>query len=243
MADGMYVALSGMEASEKLLDLIAQNLASSSTSGYKRSTPVFRSIVPEQGQDDAPEPAAGSTPQYPMMEAAAIDMSQGAVERTGSKTDLAIEGNGLWQVNTPQGARYTRKGKFSVNRDGALVTSEGFPVAGGSGGITLAPGDFTVNEAGQIYQGGNLVDEMKVVSFPVPANAVREGDSYFSYPSEPAQAEGYKVEQGAVEQSNVNMLRDMTGMITALRAYEGFQKFIRSVEDTSNMATSEIGKF
>jgi flagellar basal-body rod protein FlgG len=243
----MYVAASGMEAQEKLLDIIAQNLANASTRGYKKMKPVFRTLTPQQDEPSRVENPDEADPMkalaYPMMEYAATDFTQGSLVATGNMTDMAIEGDGFFEVTTPDGLRYTRRGTFTVDKDNYLATVEGYRINGTSGPISLKEGvDFSVDEGGNVFQEGQSVGKFKVVKFPAPYKLVREGEGYFSYSEQPVEQTNYRMVQGSLEQSNVSIIKDMTDLISALRAYEGHQKYIRSAEEMSTKAVTELGR-
>lgn len=251
MAEGIYVATSGMEAQERMLDIIAQNLANANTRGFKKMKPVFRAIE-MQGSQPSKAGGTGETDPmaalvYPKVEYAATDFSQGNLVATGSLTDMAIEGDGFFEVATPSGYRFTRRGTFTVDKDNNLVTTEGYKVSGTNGPITIRTGDaklddFRVDEKGNIFQDGQSIGTLKVVKFPAPYKLVREGEGYFSYAEQPVVQTDFKIVQGSLELSNVNLIKDMTDLIAALRAYEGFQKYIRSSDETSQKAVTELGR-
>ncbi len=255
MSDGgMYVALSGMDAQEKLVDIISQNIANANTAGYKKVRPVFKLVTgqaggqaPAQGAAAAPN-AAGPGPMpslnYSVMEKTSTDFTQGNLVRTGNPGDLAIEGEGLWQVETPQGVQYTRKGSFHVNADGNLVTTEGYPLlgAGGSIGLTGPDFSFSVDQTGKVSQKGQIVDKLSVVKFPDPSKLTRVGEGYFSCPDNAVPVDNSTIVQGSLEQSNVNIVKDMTDLIAAMRSYEGYQKFITSSDAVTTRAVNELGK-
>jgi len=248
MPKGMFVAYTGMDALEKKIDLIAQNVANVNSPGYKKSQPVFRMVT----ADAAGKAAAGTTAagavnpldylQFVKVEGTATDFAQGSMIRTGNPTDLAVEGKGFMQVDTPSGTRYTRAGSFQINNEGLLVTADGFPVSGQGGNITLKPGDFTVKEDGSVFQDGQSVGAVKLVGIPVPANLVKEGGGLYSYSGETSDAGDSRVVQEALENSNVNVVREMTDMISAMRAYESLQKFIKNSDEVSSQAINELGK-
>ncbi len=253
MADGgMYVALSGMDAQQKLVDIIAQNIANANTAGYKKLRPVFKLVVPAGAQGQARGAAAaqavsaGPPPSlnFSALEKTTTDFTQGSIMHTGNPGDLAIEGEGFFQVETPQGVRYTRDGSFHVNQDGSLVTTEGYPLLGAGGRISLTGPDFSfsVDQSGDVSQGGQIVDKLSVVKLPNPSRLTRVGDGYFSCPDSPVLADNSTVVQGSIEQSNVNIVKDLTDLIAAMRSYEGYQKYIKSSDDVTTKAVNELGR-
>ena len=250
MSDGgMYVALSGMNAQEKLVDIISQNIANANTTGYKKLRPVFRLVTPAAGQAQAQGASAAPAAPLPSLnfstlEKTSTDFSQGGIMPTGNPGDLAIEGEGFFQVETPQGVRYTRKGSFHVNQDGNLVTTEGYPLLGAGGRIGLTGPDFSfsVDQSGDVSQGGQIAGQVSVVKFPDPSKLTRVGEGYFSCPDSPVSADNSTIVQGSIEQSNVNIVKDLTDLIAAMRSYEGYQKYIKSSDDVTTKAVNELGR-
>lgn len=252
MSDGgMYVALSGMDAQEKLVDIISQNIANANTTGYKKLRPVFKLVVPAGGQGQAQAAAAASPDAGPLpslnfstLEKTSTDFTQGGIMHTGNPGDLAIEGEGFFQVETPQGVRYTRKGSFHVDQDGNLATTEGYPLlgAGGSIGLTGPDFSFSVDQTGDVSQGGQIAGKVSVVKFPDPSRLTRVGEGYFSCPDDPAPVDNSAIVQGSLEQSNVNIVKDLTDLIAAMRSYEGYQKYIKSSDDVTTKAVNELGR-
>jgi len=180
------------------------------------------------------------------------DHSGGSLKSTGNDFDLALVGKGFFCVQTPDGIHYTRKGDFTLNAEGVLVTRSGWPVLGESGEISVDGESnpnlhrkFSVDEQGHLSVDGNQVDSLRLVDFPQPYNLVKVGDALFkakdSGPGE-IQAEEVSVNQGFIELSNVDAVKMMTEMIEVLRGYESYQQIIRSVDDVNSRAINEIGK-
>ena len=174
------------------------------------------------------------------------------MKNTGNDFDLALVGKGFFCVQTPDGIQYTRKGDFTLNADGVLVTRNGWPVLGESGEISV-DGEanpnlhkkFSVDEEGNLSVDGNQVDSLRLVDFPQPYNLTKVGDSLFKTKDSASgeiQAEDVRVSQGFIELSNVDAVKMMTKMIEVLRGYESYQKIIRSVDDVNSKAINEIGK-
>ncbi len=235
MDRGIYVALSGAVLHEKRLEVLTDNLANVNTAGFKKQKPVF--------EDAMPSPYGPRT--YSVMKEVVTDMSQGTTERTGRPLDLALMGDGFFTVNTPNGARYTRDGSFTVGVDGALLTREGHPVLGEKGVIKLASSDVSIDATGVIRgPGGVEMDRLKLAAFRNQASLVREG-GYFVPPANAGEMpvdKGTQVQQGYVEVSNVNAIRAMTTMIEALRSYETHAKMIQSIDDMTKKAIEEVGR-
>jgi flagellar basal-body rod protein FlgG len=161
--------------------------------------------------------------------------------------DLAITGDGFFKIQTDHGIRYTRNGNFGLNAEGTLVTGEGDVVLGENGPITIdEDGEvITINDAGEVDVDETVIGTLKIVSFDAPEQLTKEGNSLFYYSgpeSDEITPDYFEVRQGHLEQSNVEMIREMTNMVTINRQYETFQKLIQTIDELDTKATSEIGK-
>ncbi|MDH3799157.1 MAG: flagellar hook-basal body protein, partial [Desulfobacterales bacterium] len=166
--------------------------------------------------------------------------------------DLALVGKGFFCVQTPDGIHYTRKGDFTLDENGVLVTRNGWPVMGESGEISVDSEEdpnqhkkFSVDEEGNITVDGNQIDSLRLVDFPQPYKLTKVGEALFK-PTDSGrgevQAGNVRVSQGFIELSNVDAVKMMTEMIEVLRGYESYQKIIRSVDEVNSKAINEIGQ-
>ena len=256
MSGEIYMAAVGALAYEKRLQIISNNLANSNTVGFKQDQGQFKflegSPLPQASTQDGDLLNVTQADQFWNQFKVYTDHSSGSLKNTGNEFDLALVGNGFFCVQTPDGIHYTRKGDFTLNADGVLVTRNGWPVLGESGEITVDSSEnpdlhkkFSVDEEGNLSVGGNLVDSLRLVDFPQPYNLTKVGEALFkakeSGPGE-VQAEDVRVSQGFIELSNVDAVNMMTKMIEVLRGYESYQKIIRSVDEVNSKAINEIGK-
>ena len=255
MSGSIYMAASGALAYEKRLQIISNNLANVNTVGYKMDQGHFR--VFDVAENESPtfvEPPELNTSQAPlfwMQFDMYTDFSGGNLRSTGNDLDLALIGNGFFCVQTPDGVAYTRKGAFTLNADGILVTQDGWPVLGDGGEITVDGQEnpqkhkkFSVDEQGYISVDGNQVGSLRIVDFPKPYNLTKLGDTLFqpAAAAGEANAEDVKVSQGFVELSNVDAVKMMTEMIEVLRGYESYQKVIRSADEANAKALNDVGR-
>jgi flagellar basal-body rod protein FlgG len=242
MSGAIYQAASGALLQQMRLEVLSNNLANVSTAGYKSDKVVFR-LSSDQSDTAATHSPGRLSPYAPPMEAA-IDHANGPLTQTGNPMDLAIVGKGFFEVQGPAGPLYTRNGHFTVNQDGLLSTSQGLPVVGQSGEISIGTGHVQINGNGDIYVNGAMSDTLKIVDFDVATHLQKQGDTLFA-PSQEDQVqsvdEGYEIAQGYVEGSNVNAVRTMTEMIETLRIFEAYQKVIRAVDDTTAKTVNEVG--
>ncbi|MFP4491190.1 MAG: flagellar basal-body rod protein FlgF [Spirochaetaceae bacterium] len=188
--------------------------------------------------------------------------SQGELQQTENPFDLALDGKGFFSVQTPQGERYTRNGSFHINSEGTLVTKNGEPVLGENGPINIKENNFIIDKKGNVYENSSfagdpqrlvsmeenewenteLVDTLKVVDFPRDRFLKKQGDSLWIDTDESGTAMQVdlggdtKVEQGFIENSNVNPVTEMVRMIEVNRAYEANQRVMR----TQDSITGEL---
>ncbi len=180
------------------------------------------------------------------------DFSPGELKKTGNPLDLALTGRGFFCVQTPDGIQYTRRGDFTINSDEVLVTQDGWPVLGASGEIQLKiakPSDqmreFSVSEDGFITVDGSQVDRLRIVDFTQSHALEKAGHNFYRGLNPNALEEvdeDFKVSQGFLELSNVNVVRMMTEMIEVLRGYESYQKMMRSVDDMNAKLINDVGR-
>lgn len=253
--NSMYPVLSGALAQEKRLELITNNLANVSTSGFKKDFAVFEGLTPlltdAAGTEVQPHSRLlGADSTFGLLKEVRTDFSAGAMQMTGEPLDLAVQGEGFFAVQSPEGVRYTRNGHFTLDRDGQIVTLSGFPVLGSGGPITLPPGTVTIDSSGSVsvrgFEAGAIVSEIDVLPiFKVsnPAQLRKVGGSLFEVISGTAvPSEEARVLQGALEQSNVNPVEEMVAMIQVMRLYEAAQKAIQTADDIAGKAANEIGR-
>lgn len=253
--NSIYPVLSGALAQEKRLELITNNLANVSTSGFKKDIAVFEGVTPLLIDAAGTEIQAmtrllGSDATFGLLKEVRTDFSSGAIQVTGEPLDLAVQGEGFFAVQSPQGVRYTRNGHFTLDVDGQLVTTSGFPVLGSGGPISLPPGVVSIDSNGNIsvrgFEAGATVTEVDVL--PVytvsnPSDLRKVGGSLFALVSGTAVPSlTGRVQQGALEGSNVNAVEEMVAMIEVMRLYEAAQKMIQTADDIAGKAANEIGR-
>ena len=233
MNKGIYPALSGGVAYEKLLSIIANNVANINTAGYKADRPVFKVDVPDN--------INGTTLPYPVSDKFYTEIDSVFTDfQTGNVLDLAIEGDGFFVIDTPDGPRYTRSGNFVLDASNALTTVDGHMVMGEGGPVILEEGRIAVDAEGRVSVDGSEINKIKVVDFGKPYLLQKDQNNMFSGSGEET-ASGYKVLQGAVELSNVNSVKEMAAMISVLRGYESYQKVMTTLDEASAKA-NEVGR-
>lgn len=176
----------------------------------------------------------------------ATDFTAGAVRDTGRALDVALDGDGFLVVQTPRGERYMRAGNLTLDASGQLVTQSGELVVGEGGPITIPPGEVSIGEDGTISVKGKSIDRLKIVRFDDPhAALIKEGASLFLATGRqpPLAATGTRVQQGALEMSNVNAVSEMVAMMQNSREFESLQKSLTTVmNEIGRKVSSELGR-
>jgi len=242
MDQGIYTAAAGAIAMEEMLAIISNNLANINTAGFKKNALVFEDfqktldtsmLSPGQYRAVPVDVVAGG--QY-------IDMAQGSFKDTGNPLDVAVVGEGFFVVNTENGLRYTKAGSFQISPEGLLVTPQGHAVQGEGGDITAGSGQVTIDSRGAVMVDGEATDVLQIAVIERDA-LERAGGSLFTVRDgyAPAIVEAPDIRQGCIESANVDPIVEMVGLITTQRAYEAFQRIIRSVSDSYTQSVHNVG--
>ncbi len=235
MLSVLYSAAGGLDVAAKTQETLARNIAHASHHGYKRATVRFTDELLE---------ATGST-MVSVEEGIAFDQAE--LLRTGSPMDMALEGDGFFTLQKPDGGLlYTRKGSFVRGADGRIVTSSGLTVLGISGPILLPPGSrITIQPDGTIRDRGESPGKLRIAAFPNNFVLKRAGSTLFEETGDVSTAMpaiDCRVRQGFLEASNVNTLTEMVRMIENSRAFQASQRIVQAADSaisSLNKATEE----
>ncbi len=239
-----YVALSRQTALRRQMDVVANNLANVATPGFKAEAEVFTTVPIRSQVRGNPQKLA-----YVQDFATARDFSPGPVTPTGNDLDIAIQGDGFFVLQTPNGPRYTRVGHFQLNAAGQVVTKQGYPVLAGGAPLTIDPDDGPVQiegdgsvSANKTQQGSTQVvyGKLDVVDFADRDTLKPDEGVMFSTDAPPIQVAEPAVVQRMLEQSNVQSVKELTTMIWVQRSYEAMQRFIDSENDRMKRAVNYI---
>lgn len=243
MNSSMYSALSGNLAAMKRMDMISNNLANVNTPGFKKDKMSFEGMLSSITDPPAVPPAMTADPIL-QKENIYIDYSSGPVSQTGNPFDMAIDGDGFFVVNTPDGPAYTRQGNFRLSGDGTLVTVDGLRVQGQGGDIRISGSRIEIDSKGVITVDGNESGTVRIVDFPKPYDLTKIGRSLLVPSNQetlPQTAAG-ELRQGHLEGSNVETITEMVQMIETSRYFDACQRAIRSVDDMTGKAANELGR-
>ncbi len=246
---GMYQSAASISALEKWQDLVAQNITSNDQTAYKKKTVSFSTEMAGEIQADARH-AIGRGNGVPMLFPkinTGISFNYGESQRTRGELDVAIQGEGFFEVQNEDGSRiYTRNGQFRMRTDRTLVTSAGQEVMSTAGGpITFLPngGAIVINENGTVMQGTVAVGRLALYQFPDNSQLISAGNGYYLPPQgvEPEEVENPELLQGYVEGSNTSSLREMVDLVLISRAYEANQKMITTIDEQMGKALDALG--
>jgi flagellar basal-body rod protein FlgF len=240
MAGGAYSALSGLQTRLAQLDRIAADIANAGTAGYKTErVPTVEARRPDFGQVLQTAIDVAAAPGL-------IDFREGQIQATGRDLDVALDGRGFFEIQTPEGVRYTRNGQFSRRPDGTLVTADGEAVLGDNGSpIVLGQGAIAYEPDGSVRAGGVLAGRLRVVDFGDYVGLRREGGRFRAEAGVAASAAPAttRVLGGTLEASNVQLPERMVHMTEVARAFEALQRGITTLmNDVDGRAISELGR-
>ena len=261
MDTSLYTASTGMQAQQVNIDVISHNLANINTSAYKKTQAHFSTLFSQtlaapgsQVSDGTVTPNGIQIGLGVSLDSTAKSFANGSLQNTGNKLDVAIEGDGFFQVQMPDGTiAYTRDGHFQVNgQTGELVTSQGYRLfpsinMGADVSEVMITNDGTVsvirsNNVDQVDQVGTL----RLARFVNPTGLLDSSDNLYkqtiasgtAIPGDPLSDGLGSIRQGFLEQSNVKVVEEIVSMITAQRAYEANSNVIRASDEMLRQANN-----
>jgi flagellar basal-body rod protein FlgF len=244
MDSGYYAATTGLVARLQALDTAAANLANASTPGYRAEREFFRSVL--LGPDALDSQLGRTVNNYGLLGGDQLSLTQGALEQTGNPLDLAIEGQGFFEILTANGPRFTRDGGFHRARSGQLVTEAEEPVLSPTGQpIPIPPGEVTVGADGSISVAGGIVAAVGVFTFPAGTELTPEGANRYVAPKEakPVAAAEASVHQGALESANEDIVQGSLDLVMMQRQAEMMQRALTIFHTEFNkFATEDLPK-
>ncbi|MDR1577962.1 MAG: flagellar hook-basal body protein [Deltaproteobacteria bacterium] len=218
----------GMMAQEERMNLASNNMANVNTAGYKKDVPIFEGYVVKQSK---------------------TYFGQGPFKLTENDLDLALDGPGFFQVETPNGVRFSRNGTFNVNSAGQIVTADGYPLVG-AGVVPEGTLKVIIEPEGQVQAvnvdlEAEVIGQIELVEFEDPNMLIKEGYDFFVPKSPeflPEPAAQTRIEQGFLEMSNVSPVNESVELIDLYRVYEALQKIVHTKQEMDQKATGELGK-
>lgn len=235
MADVLSITAASMSLDMQRLATISHNLANATTPGFRREVPYTRPFVElvDNLSLQAPQPLYRSL----------IDQRPGTLRATSAPLDVAIEGRGWFEVMTPEGPAYTRRGDFQLDARGVLVTPQGFAVMGLDGEITLGSGPVRIDNQGRVFDETRSAGQLRVVDFARASALSSLGDGLFRADEAGATALAQPaVRQGHLESANVQTVGEMVRLIETMRHFETSQKLIQGVDEVLGRAIRTLGE-
>jgi flagellar basal-body rod protein FlgF len=233
-----YVALTRQSGLARELQSVANNIANISTTGYRREGLIFAEMIealPVEGGAVAMTAARGRF----------TDELQGSLVETGGSLDFAIEGDGYFTVQTPEGERLTRAGAFMRDAEGQVVNADGYTLLDEGGGAILIPFDaetISLSADGTLSADGLPLAQLGLVRVEDPTKLFREAGVLFRADADPVPVEDPRVVQGFLEQSNVSAVAEMARMIEVQRAYEYGQKLMDQEDERIRLVVRVLGQ-
>jgi flagellar basal-body rod protein FlgF len=237
-----YVVLSRLAAQRRATDVLASNIANANTPGFKATQAVFAQHVAQQQGATVP---GGRDLAFTIDRATWRDFTPGPMSHTGNPLDLGLSNEGFFAVQTPNGERFTRAGRFTLSPDSQIVDAAGNPVLGEGGQpLTLPPGDVRIEVKGDgtVQSESGPIGRLRVVRFEDPQKLQAEGDRNFVAPEgvEPLPVQQPGVVQGAVEDSNVHPIAELTRLTAGMREFEFAAQFVEKEGERLTSAVERI---
>ena len=235
-------AASGMRSRLEALDLLANNISNSGTTGYKADREFYNLYTSEEAETQST---------LPNVERNWIDFSQGVVKETGNPLDVALAGRGFLAADSPGGVVYTRNGSLRLSRTGVLETAEGYPLRANtrSGRIQAQPaaaaGPLQIEKDGSVLQGGQALGRLTLTDWPKPEVLEKQGGTYFRLVDStlrPAAATGVEVLQGRLESSNAGPADGAVRLVGVLRQFEMLQKAVSLGAEMNRRAAEDVAR-
>ncbi|MGL4415151.1 flagellar hook-basal body complex protein [Roseinatronobacter monicus] len=238
MDNAGYVTLTRMSGLRREMQVIANNIANSTTAGYRREGMVFSEfVVRAERHEPSLSMALGNTRHTYLL--------QGALSQTNGTFDMAIEGEGYFQLETPQGPRLTRAGAFTPNAAGELVNMDGHRLLDAGGAAIFVPPDarsVEISRDGTLSAQGQPLGQVGLVRPVDPVTMSRAAGTLFAVDGAVEPVEAPNMLQGFVEESNVDPMLELTRMIEVQRAYEGGQGLLDSEDERIKSVIQTLGR-
>ncbi len=253
MLRGLYTAYTGMEAQQEKMNIVSNNLANANTTGFKQDNVVFSSfkdvLAYKINDPDTKNTARiGSMSLGTKLDNTYTNFEQGGLTMTEGDFDIALEGQGMLVVGTPNAdgdmvEHYTRDGSLTLNQNRELVTNDGEYVLGADGPIVIPDGNVSINQKGAIRVDNQTVDQLQLTAFEDMRTLRKIGDNLYTA-TDATQRTPYTgaVRQGYVESSNVNSVKEMIEMINVMRTYEANQKVLTTYDSTLENVVNNVGR-
>jgi flagellar basal-body rod protein FlgF len=238
MNAAMYKALSGALVQTRRLEMVTQDLANVNTAGYKGLRLVFREVL------EGPQPPNVRIGGQVTLSEQHTNLANGTLHNTGNPLDLALAGDGLFAIQTPNGVRYTRQGAFSLSASHTIVTPTGEQLLGERGPIRVEGAQLLVEPDGSVIVDGADIDRLRIVRPHNGMRLSREGANYFRAKDDELESavDTTQVLRNTIEDANVNSVEAMVALIDVERQFEAYEHAMRLMDGTTEKVVNEAGK-
>lgn len=240
MENALLIGLSRQSAMMRQMATIANNLANMNTTAYKSQSMLFDEYVMPVASEASPDKTLSFVQDYGQVR----NLADGEMQTTGNPLDVAIAGEGMFKVQTPQGPQYTRNGHLQLDNSGQLITSNGYPVmtaAGTTLSFTNDEGQISIASDGTVTTDKGQRGKIALVSFANLQELKATGDNLYSTTQAEVPVDKPRLVQGSIEGSNVKSIIEMTNMIDVMRSYESASKLVDAADNMRRQAISQIG--
>ncbi len=241
MENPTYIALSKLDAQQRTMDVIANNIANANTAGYKAEAVLFSDfLVTQKGVHTPP---GGEVLSFAQDRATYHDQSAGSLSHTGNPLDLALGGNGYFTVQTATGPRLTRAGGFGLLTDGTIADSSGHALLDTSGRpiqLPAAESNVQIAADGTITAAGGRIAKIGVVDVADADQLFPEGGALFRSETATTLTTRPQIVQGAIEASNVQPISQLTRMMQVEREFQFITQFVQSESDRQQSTVDKI---
>ena len=261
MFRGLYTSAMGMTTQMQRMDVVSNNIANVNTTGFKRDAvaahafsdrlsyrindPAVAGVLRLMGNARASGPMSPGV----FIDEVFTDFSTGGIRQTGGPLDVALTGPGFFvftvtNFDGTEEEKFSRNGAFTMTAEGVLTTLDGSIVQGeGGGSITIPIGTITIDENGRIFSNSEYVDTLRMVNFSNPESLRKTRGTYWRVTDESEMIDfTARVEQGFLENSNINVVREMVELIALSRAYEANARFVQIHDEIMGRAVNEIAR-
>ncbi len=241
MENTSFISMSRQAAMRRQMDVIANNIANANTTGFKAERVLFTEFMEKMRHVERFE--GSNEISFTQDIGVFRDTDQGTLATTDNPLNFAIQGEGYFVIETPQGERYTRNGIFSLNADGEIVTDQGYPVlSDGNAPLVITEADATINVSrdGTVSADTGLVGRFQIVNFENEQQLRKVANGLYNTDEAPEPVEQPEILQGQIEQSNVTPVIELTRMIQLLREFEGVNQMMERENERSLKAMDKL---
>ncbi len=245
MLAGYYTVASGLMTRQREMDVIGNNLVNIKTPGYRADQAIISSFEQElltrQEAYNTGVVGNGQMATSAIMEDVVSLFHTGTIKETGRNLDVAINGDGFYNIQTEGGVQLTRNGNFDIDAQGYLTLPGYGRVMGQNGAVFVGNDKFDIDESGYVYgQNGNILNRLTITMPAENANAVKQENGLFQIEGAAQQAADYTLIQGSLELSNVDMNSEMTTLMEAQRAFQACSSALQIVDAMNQKAATQL---